>query len=76
MSVETRVRVRVDRDKCVGSTICVQLTPGVFALNAQRQSEVVDGEGDTAAQIREAAEQCPVSAIVVEDAETGEQLFP
>ena len=31
---------------------------------------------DTVEKILEAAENCPVSAIFVEDAETGEQLFP
>ncbi len=66
----------MDPNKCVGSTICVQVTPAVFALNAQRQSEVTDENAATLAQIREAAEQCPVSAIVIEDADTGERLFP
>ena len=27
-------------------------------------------------QVLEAAENCPMSAIIVEDADTGEQLFP
>jgi hypothetical protein len=26
--------------------------------------------------VMEAAENCPMSAIIVEDADTGEQLFP
>jgi ferredoxin len=70
------IRVRVDRDKCVGSTICVQVTPTVFALDEKRQSTVAHPQGDTPARIREAAEECPVSAIVLEDAETGERVFP
>jgi len=37
---------------------------------------VVDPPGDDEAAILEAAENCPVSAIFVEDAETGERLFP
>jgi len=32
--------------------------------------------GDSEEKILEAAENCPMSAIIVEDAETGEQLFP
>ena len=70
------IRVRVDHDRCVGSTICIQIAPKVFALNAERQSTVVNLDGDTAQRIREAAEQCPLGAIVLEDAETGERLFP
>jgi len=50
--------------------------PKGFRLNDNRQSEAVDPAGDTVEKILEAAENCPVSAIFVEDAETGEQLFP
>ena len=43
--VERRVRVRVDPNRCVGSTICVQVTPGVFGLDDKRQSTVTDPDG-------------------------------
>lgn len=72
----SRLLVSVDHNKCVGSTICVLTTPNVFALNENAQSTVVDPEGDTEARIVAAAEQCPLSAITVEDIETGETLFP
>jgi ferredoxin len=74
--MEKKVRVWVDHHVCVGSAICETLTPKVFALNAQRQSEVVNSAGDTVEKIMDAAENCPVSAIIVEDAATGERLFP
>ena len=70
------LKVRVDPDKCVGSTICVQISPKVFTLNEERQSTVADAAGDTPEAIRKAAEECPLAAIILEDAETGEQLFP
>src|SRR5215472_15881055 len=56
--------------------MCEAIAPKVFRLNDNRQSEAVDPDGDTVENILEAAESCPVSAIFVEDAETGEQLFP
>jgi ferredoxin len=56
--------------------MCESIAPKVFRLNENRQSEVVDPAGDTEEKILEAAENCPVSAIFVEDAETGEELFP
>jgi ferredoxin len=71
-----KLRITVDHDVCVGNAMCTNISPKVFVLNAERQSEAVNPEGDTEAQIVEAAENCPVSAITVEDAETGEQLFP
>ena len=71
-----KLRVRVDHQACVGNAMCEAIAPKVFRLNDNRQSEVVDPAADTEAKIIEAAENCPVSAIFVEDAETGEQLFP
>jgi ferredoxin len=56
--------------------MCETFAPHVFRLNDDRQSEAVDPDGDPFEQIMEAAESCPMSAILVEDAETGEQLFP
>ena len=56
--------------------MCETFAPNVFKLNDDRQSEAVNPEGDPEAQILEAAENCPMSAIIVEDADTGEQLFP
>ena len=71
-----KLRVRVDHLLCVGNAMCETYAPNVFRLNDDRQSEAVNAEGDPEAQILEAAENCPMSAIIVEDAETGEQLFP
>ena len=71
-----KLRIRVDHATCVGNAMCEAIAPKVFKLNDNRQSEVVDPAADTEAKIIEAAENCPVSAIFVEDAETGERLFP
>jgi ferredoxin len=71
-----KLRVWVDRQVCVGNAMCEAIAPKVFRLDENRQSEAVDPAGDTEAKIVEAAENCPVSAIFVEDAETGERLFP
>jgi len=71
-----KLRIRVDHATCVGNAMCEAIARKVFRLNDNRQSEAVDPAGDTVEKILEAAENCPVSAIFVEDAETGEQLFP
>jgi ferredoxin len=70
------LRVWVDRHRCVGNAMCEALAPAVFRLNANRQSEAVNPGGNTEEKILEAAESCPVSAIFVEDAQTGARLFP
>jgi len=74
--VARKLKVWVDHQACVGNAMCESIAPKVFRLNEDRQSEVADSAGDTEAKILEAAENCPVSAIFVEDAETGERLFP
>ncbi len=71
-----KLKVWVDPQACVGNAMCESIAPRVFRLKEDRQSEAVDPAGDTEAKILEAAENCPVSAIFVEDAETGERLFP
>ena len=71
-----KLRVRVDHLLCVGNAMCETYAPNVFRLNDDRQSEAVDPAGDSEEKILEAAENCPMSAILVEDADTGEQLFP
>jgi ferredoxin len=70
------LRVRVDHNRCVGNAMCEALLPTVFRLDANRQSEAFNPQGDTEEKILEAAENCPVSAIFVEDAQTGARLFP
>lgn len=71
-----KLRVSVDHNLCVGNSMCETIAPKVFVLNDDRQSEAVNPDGDTEENILEAAENCPVSAIKVVDAETGETLFP
>ena len=71
-----KLRVSVDHGLCVGNGNCTTTATHTFAHNADRQSEVVNPDGDPADLIMEAAESCPVSAIRVEDAETGQPLVP
>ncbi len=71
-----KLLVSVDHNLCVGNSMCETLAPKVFVLNDDRQSEAVNPNGDTVENILEAAENCPVSAITVVDAETVEKLFP
>jgi len=71
-----KLKVWVDRQVCVGNAMCEAIAPKVFRLDENRQSQAVNPAGDTEEKILEAAENCPVSAIFVEDEETGERLFP
>jgi ferredoxin len=61
-----RLRVSVDHTLCVGNGTCLRIAPHVFAHNADRQSEVIDPNGDTDAAILDAAANCPVGAIRID----------
>ena len=74
--MSSKVKITVDLDRCVGSTMCIQIAPAVFALTAEGQSSVTDAGGDTLERIVDAAENCPMEAIRVEDLSTGSVLFP
>ena len=72
-----KLRVWVDHNVCVGNAMCETFAPQVFQLNANRQSKAVNPAGDRWRRFFKAAENCPVSAILVGDSEdTGERLFP
>ena len=71
-----KLRVWVDPTVCVGNARCETFAPQVFQLDSNRQSDAVNPAGDATEKILEAAESCPVSAIFMENAETGDRLFP
>ena len=69
-------RVWVDHNVCVGNAMYESIAPQVLQLNVNGQSEAVNPAGDTEEKILETAENCPVSVIFVEEAETGDRCFP
>jgi|TARA_B100000745_G_C19935843_1_gene315285 ferredoxin len=71
-----KLKITVDLNVCVGNAMCETFATNTFALNDDRQSSVANPDGDPEEMVLEAAENCPVSAITVSDAESGEQLFP
>ena len=71
-----RLRIVVDHGLCVGNAMCLATAASTFAHNDDRQSVVVDVEGDPEATVVEAALNCPTGAITVEVEATGERLFP
>jgi ferredoxin len=68
--------IEVDRELCFGFGDCVDSAPGVFELDGEDKSVVVDPDGADRDEILTAAANCPVDAIFIVDEETGEQLQP
>ena len=63
---------RIDESACAAHGDCVDVAPGVFALD---DVAVVIGDGPPEL-ILEAARACPSSAITVVDADSGDVAYP
>jgi len=70
------MKVTVDRSKCEGYAKCVGVTPKVFKLDEKFISVVVDAKGDSDQKILLAARVCPTKAIVLEEEDSGQRIFP
>ena len=69
------MKVRVDRDLCIGLGNCVALAPTVFALDESNKAVVLDPATVDDDTLIETAESCPEKAVIVEDDE-GQQVYP
>ena len=69
------MKIKVDRDLCIGVGNCVAFAPTVFALDEENKAVVLDPSSVDDDTLLEAAESCPENAIIVENDE-GAQLYP
>jgi ferredoxin len=69
------MKVKVDRDLCVGIGNCVAIAPAVFKLDNENKANVINVSATIEEKIMRAAESCPVNAIIIED-DQGNQLYP
>ena len=62
------MKVKVDRDVCTGCELCVDSCPDVFEMDddlSRAKVETVPEELED--DVKAAAEDCPVEAIIVEE---------
>lgn len=61
------MRARVDPDICIGCTLCTQTCPQVFRMESDKAVAYVSiVPADTEDTCRQAADECPVNAIIIE----------
>jgi len=75
VSAKNRIIVEVDRGLCFGFGDCVDTLPDVFALDDDNVAIVLDPDAAATDEITEAAQNCPVDAIIV-TGDDGGQLYP
>jgi ferredoxin len=64
------VRASIKTDTCIGCGLCVDLCPGVFVLDDETnvaKTKIERVPAELKEKCREAATNCPVEAIVVEE---------
>lgn len=62
------MRVTVDEDSCAGHGACAETCPEVFAIGPDGYAEILVDRIPTECddRVRQAAEECPTRAIVIE----------
>lgn len=71
-----KFKIEIDRDLCIGDGACCGEAPNTFEMDADNIAIVKDTEGHTPEEILQASQTCPVDAIKLKDASTGEQVWP
>lgn len=69
------MKVRVDKELCIGIGNCVAVAPTVFELNEENKANVLNSNSVDDNALLEAAESCPQNAIIVDD-DAGNQVHP
>lgn len=83
------VRVRVDRELCIGAATCLAMMSDVFELDDEQKAVMVKKDGSKTSKktvvsdlnnedqeaLLMAAQSCPTQAIILE-AEDGGQIYP
>ncbi len=68
--------VEVDHSLCIGAAPCTAMAGNTFALDDAGKASILDSvDKDDKETILNAAQACPVGAIIIKD-ETGKKIFP
>lgn len=67
-------RIRVDTALCISSGVCLGTAPDRFRFDESQHSSPVQELAEPDDQVRDAAMSCPVEAIGLTDAATGQPI--
>ena len=77
---EVDLSVRVDPSLCIGCCSCETIAPSVFTVDKTTtmnpKSRVYNAKGAKNLKIINAAETCPTKAIIVDDLDNDQRIFP
>ncbi|MFC8519378.1 ferredoxin [Streptomyces sp. NPDC057257] len=68
--------VTVDKRVCVRTGLCAAAAPDTFQLDENGQGHARSETLPASEEVLEVAESCPIEAIGITDATSGERVFP
>jgi ferredoxin len=71
-----KYKITIDRELCIGDGACCGEAPNTFEMDKDNIAVVTNTDGHTPEEILQAAQVCPVDAITLTDAATGEKVWP
>ena len=69
------MKIEIDREACTSVATCIDVAPGTFELDDEGIAIIKNAKGDDEKTILQAAQSCPVNAIIITD-DDGNQLHP
>ena len=79
-SKEFELKVDVDQSLCIGCCSCETIAPGVFTIDkntkSKPKSRVYNKNGAKNQKIISAAETCPTKAIIVDNLDENQRIYP
>lgn len=72
-----KYNVKIIRDLCIGVAACVAVSPKTFSIDNENKAILIEGwEASDPQEILEAAQVCPVDALIIISDEDGRQVWP
>ena len=69
------MKIEVDRELCTSVATCIAVAPNTFELDDEGIAIIKNPKGEDEATILQAAQSCPVNAIIISD-DAGKQIHP
>lgn len=60
------MKIKVNKEKCLGCATCCFLAPNTFEMAEDGKSRVKNPQGDSEEKILQAVQSCPSAAIEIE----------